>query len=88
MLGVVRIITNLSLPLLIISGYALVVMLTAIAPPEIILTSQKAPVYPPAALAGRIDGNVTVSANIVDASFQALLDAINWKLIRDGARPA
>ncbi len=35
-LGVIRIITNLSLPLLIISGYALVVMLTAIAPPEII----------------------------------------------------
>ncbi len=26
---------------------------------------------------------VGVSANIVDASFQALLDAINWKLIRD-----
>jgi len=24
-----------------------------------------------------------VSANIVDASFEALLDAINWKLIRD-----
>ena len=36
MLGVIRIITNLSLPLLIISGYALVVMLTSIAPPEII----------------------------------------------------
>jgi hypothetical protein len=35
-LGVIRIITNLSLPLLIISGYALVVMLTSIAPPEII----------------------------------------------------
>ena len=35
-LGVFRIITNLSLPLLIISGYALVVLLTAIAPPEII----------------------------------------------------
>jgi 2-isopropylmalate synthase len=29
---------------------------------------------------------VGVSANIVDASFEALLDAINWKLIRDGAR--
>ena len=28
---------------------------------------------------------VGVSANIVDASFQALLDAIRWKLIRDGA---
>ena len=35
-IGVFRIITNLSLPLLIISGYALVVLLTAIAPPEII----------------------------------------------------
>jgi hypothetical protein len=35
-LGVIRIITNLSLPLLIISGYTLVVLLTAIAPPEII----------------------------------------------------
>ncbi len=31
---------------------------------------------------------VGVSANIVDASFGALLDAINWKLIRDGAAPA
>ena len=28
---------------------------------------------------------VGVSANIVDASFEALLDAIIWKLIRDGA---
>jgi 2-isopropylmalate synthase len=28
---------------------------------------------------------VGVSANIVDASFDALIDAINWKLIRDGA---
>lgn len=28
---------------------------------------------------------VGVSANIVDASFEALLDAIRWKLIRDGA---
>lgn len=27
---------------------------------------------------------VGVSANIVDASFGALLDAINWKLVRDG----
>ena len=26
-----------------------------------------------------------VSANILDASFQALLDAINWKLIKEGA---
>ncbi len=31
---------------------------------------------------------VGVSANIVDASFEALLDAINWKLIRDGVKPA
>jgi 2-isopropylmalate synthase len=29
---------------------------------------------------------VGVSANIVDASFDALIDAINWKLIRDGAQ--
>ncbi|MFQ1700892.1 citramalate synthase [Loktanella agnita] len=29
---------------------------------------------------------VGVSANIVDASFDALVDAINWKLIRDGAQ--
>lgn len=35
-LGVFRIIINLSLPILIISGYTLVVLLTAIAPPEII----------------------------------------------------
>ncbi|MGB5627456.1 MAG: DUF1538 domain-containing protein [Woeseiaceae bacterium] len=35
-IGVFRIITNLSLPMLIISGYVLVVLLTAIAPPEII----------------------------------------------------
>ncbi len=35
-LGVLRIITNWSLPVLIISGYALVVLLTALAPPEII----------------------------------------------------
>ena len=35
------------------------------------------------------DGNrwftVGVSGNIVDASFQALIDSINWKLLRDGA---
>ncbi|MEZ7813445.1 MAG: citramalate synthase [Paracoccaceae bacterium] len=30
---------------------------------------------------------VGVSANIVDASFDALLDAINWKLIRDEVTP-
>jgi 2-isopropylmalate synthase len=28
---------------------------------------------------------VGVSANIIDASFQALLDAINWKLMKAGA---
>ncbi|GHD99801.1 2-isopropylmalate synthase [Defluviimonas sp. 20V17] len=37
---------------------------------------------------GRRWSTVGVSANIVDASFQALLDAINWKLVRDGVRPA
>ncbi len=35
--------------------------------------------------AGHEWSTVGVSANIVDASFQALLDAINWKLIRDRA---
>ncbi len=35
---------------------------------------------------GRLWSTVGVSANIVDASFEALLDAINWKLIRDGAK--
>ncbi|MCF6306249.1 MAG: citramalate synthase [Rhodobacteraceae bacterium] len=35
---------------------------------------------------GRRWSTVGVSANIVDASFQALLDAIRWKLIRDGAQ--
>ncbi len=30
---------------------------------------------------------VGVSPNIVDASFEALLDAVVWKLIRDGAEP-
>ena len=34
--GVLRIVTNRSLPILIISGYALVVTMTALAPPEII----------------------------------------------------
>ena len=33
---------------------------------------------------GRRWATVGVSPNIVDASFEALLDAINWKLIRDG----
>jgi len=37
---------------------------------------------------GRHWSTVGVSANIVDASFQALHDAVIWKLIRDGARPA
>jgi len=37
---------------------------------------------------GRQWSTVGVSANIVDASFDALLDAIRWKLIRDGATPA
>ncbi len=35
--------------------------------------------------AGRRWSTVGVSANIVDASFEALLDATVWKLIRDGA---
>ena len=34
---------------------------------------------------GRRWSTVGVSANIVDASFEALLDAINWKLVRDGS---
>jgi 2-isopropylmalate synthase len=37
---------------------------------------------------GRRWSTVGVSANIVDASFEALLDAVNWKLIRDGAPTA
>lgn len=36
---------------------------------------------------GRRWSTVGVSANIVDASFEALLDAINWKLVRDIGRP-
>lgn len=32
---------------------------------------------------GRRWSTVGVSPNIVDASFEALLDAINWKLVRD-----
>ncbi|MBI1418239.1 MAG: citramalate synthase [Limimaricola sp.] len=35
---------------------------------------------------GRRWATVGVSANIVDASFDALIDAITWKLLRDGAR--
>jgi len=34
---------------------------------------------------GRTWSTVGVSANIVDASFDALIDAIRWKLVRDGA---
>ncbi|SLN13780.1 citramalate synthase [Roseisalinus antarcticus] len=34
---------------------------------------------------GRRWSTVGVSANIVDASFDALVDAIRWKLLRDGA---
>ena len=37
---------------------------------------------------GRRWSTVGVSPNIVDASFEALLDAITWKLVRDGAVPA
>ncbi len=37
---------------------------------------------------GRRWSTVGVSANIVDASFEALLDAIVWKLIRDVGAPA
>ncbi|RMD94057.1 MAG: citramalate synthase, partial [Alphaproteobacteria bacterium] len=36
---------------------------------------------------GRRWSTVGLSANIVDASFEALLDAITWKLIRDGVPP-
>ncbi len=36
---------------------------------------------------GRRWSTVGVSANIVDASFEALLDAITWKLIRDVGKP-
>jgi 2-isopropylmalate synthase len=37
---------------------------------------------------GRRWSTVGVSPNIVDASFQALLESIQWKLIRDGAEGA
>jgi len=37
---------------------------------------------------GRRWQTVGVSANIVDASFEALTDAIRWKLVRDGAPDA
>jgi 2-isopropylmalate synthase len=38
--------------------------------------------------AGHRWSTVGVSPNIVDASFEALLDAISWKLVRDGVTPA
>ncbi len=38
--------------------------------------------------AGHRWSTVGVSPNIVDASFEALLDAITWKLVHDGAKPA
>ncbi|WP_187432208.1 (R)-citramalate synthase [Roseobacter fucihabitans] len=37
---------------------------------------------------GRRWSTVGVSANIVDASFEALLDAIRWKILRDRSKPA
>jgi 2-isopropylmalate synthase len=37
---------------------------------------------------GRRWSTVGVSPNIVDASFEALLDAMVWKLLRDGVAPA
>ncbi|WP_071795525.1 citramalate synthase [Natronohydrobacter thiooxidans] len=36
---------------------------------------------------GRRWSTVGVSPNIVDASFEALLDAVNWKFLRDGVSP-
>ncbi|PPB81558.1 2-isopropylmalate synthase [Albidovulum inexpectatum] len=38
--------------------------------------------------AGQRWSTVGVSANIVDASFEALVEAILWKLVRDGVAPA
>jgi 2-isopropylmalate synthase len=35
---------------------------------------------------GRRWSTVGVSSNIIDASFEAMLDAINWKLVRDGSQ--
>jgi 2-isopropylmalate synthase len=35
---------------------------------------------------GRQWSTVGVSANIVDASFEALIDAVVWKLVRDAGR--
>ncbi|MBF9032346.1 citramalate synthase [Rhodobacterales bacterium HKCCE3408] len=37
---------------------------------------------------GRRWATVGVSPNIIDASFEALLDGITWKLVRDGVAPA
>ena len=41
--------------------------------------------WPESDRAGERWFTVGVSPNIVDASFEALLDSINYKLIRDGA---
>ena len=30
---------------------------------------------------------IGVSPNIVDASFEALIDSVTWKLLKEGARP-
>ena len=30
---------------------------------------------------------IGVSANIIDASYDAILDSINWKLLRENATP-
>ncbi|MEC8275574.1 MAG: alpha-isopropylmalate synthase regulatory domain-containing protein, partial [Pseudomonadota bacterium] len=35
---------------------------------------------------GRTWTTVGVSANIIDASFDALIDAISWKLLKEGMR--
>ena len=37
---------------------------------------------------GRRWATVGVSANIVDASFEALVESVVWKLLRDGASVA
>ena len=39
-------------------------------------------------MSGRRWATVGVSPNIVDASFEALLDAVNWKLVQDKVAPA
>ena len=35
---------------------------------------------------GRTWTTIGVSANIIDASFDALIDAISWKLLKEGMR--